>query len=266
MSNQLIIEPQIKNNQRITRIGDLKSAKNLNKFIQQLDNNYDVDSSNPDNTFGRILMDHKIIQHHIDSLKYWAQINTFNENTIHLPKYTKDFKNSINIEKSDIQKLMTLRKNYANELEQHNQLNPKLPYDSDQYYDENKNESIQFSKITPVKRNRILDNLLKQQGFANDNEHSFTKQFIVPDIDGKPNIFQIDYYRLSNNKKPHLSMSYKDWQNQEEMDHKNPVYHFYKKWYIFHLHEMTIAEYNEMIDDINKLKLYLNSMTGENNA
>ena len=29
---------------------------------------------------------------------------------------------------------------------------------------------------------------------------------------------------------------------------------------------MTIAEYNEMMDDINKLKLYLNSMTGENNA
>ena len=77
MSNQLIIEPQIKNNQRITCIGDLESAKNLNKFIQQLDNNYDVDSSNPDNTFGRILMDHKIIQHHIDSLKYWAQINIF---------------------------------------------------------------------------------------------------------------------------------------------------------------------------------------------
>ena len=60
MSNQLIIEHQIKNNQRITCIGDLKSAKNLNKFIQQLDNNYDVDSSNPDNRFGRILMDHEL--------------------------------------------------------------------------------------------------------------------------------------------------------------------------------------------------------------
>ena len=54
------MNPIIKSNERITYLRDLPSAVALHDYIQELDAKYKVDSSDSDNSFGRIALDEPI--------------------------------------------------------------------------------------------------------------------------------------------------------------------------------------------------------------
>ena len=58
---KLSIDPMVKNNERITFLKDLPSAMELKNFIGELDERYNVDSSDPNNTFGSVNLENPII-------------------------------------------------------------------------------------------------------------------------------------------------------------------------------------------------------------
>lgn len=92
------------------------------------------------------------------------------------------------------------------------------------------------------------------------------KEFLAAFKVTKMIIFEVNYYTLSTNKRAHFTTqanefirSKRDWarcgQAQEHILPKNSAaYKFYKKWDEKHLNDLTIEEYQEMINDLEELK------------
>jgi hypothetical protein len=79
--------------------------------------------------------------------------------------------------------------------------------------------------------------------------------------------FEVEYYRLGSNTNQHFTTQAFEF-NQPKTDYTrcgqsqellkgvaNKAYKFYKKWDKLHLHAMTEMQYNEMITDIEVLKV-----------
>ena len=81
------MNPQIQSNQRLTHLNTLASARELHQFIQYLDTKYGVDSTDPDNTFGRIFLDRPIVQHGVTNTLYFAGISSYRPENLRLPKH-----------------------------------------------------------------------------------------------------------------------------------------------------------------------------------
>ena len=81
------MNPQIKSNHRLTYINTLASARELHQFIQYLDEKYGVDSTDPDNTFGRIFLDQPFIKNGVPNTLYLAGISSYSPNNLNLPKH-----------------------------------------------------------------------------------------------------------------------------------------------------------------------------------
>lgn len=276
------MNPQIQSNQRLTYLNTLASARELHQFIQYLDKKYGVDSTDPDNTFGRIFLDRPIIQHGVSNTLYFAGISSYRPEDLRLPKHQaiphansvvvinkkgnvglatsqehlKAQRVPITVEETDIEKLVQLRNNFKAEIETNAPLEPTFPTGLLEKYNtfkDSSGEKYLFHKLPQYLKNQIYDRILTESGFATGGKHTFHVDMYVPDIDGEFKKFEVDFYRLHTNKTPHFATNYKGWQNQEDMDKNHPAYTFYKKWNVFHTHNMTIKEWLEMKDDIDKV-------------
>lgn len=92
------------------------------------------------------------------------------------------------------------------------------------------------------------------------------KTFFIAFQVAKKHIFEVDYYRLRDNKDKnfHTSASLLNrirtdfnqcGQAQESLLNKNTAaYRFYKKWDVLHCSVMNDKQYNEMLIDLDELK------------
>lgn len=86
-------------------------------------------------------------------------------------------------------------------------------------------------------------------------------------------IFEVSYYTLGSNKNPHFTTSAAVF-NQPKTDFSQcgqcqdsvltgKAVKFYKKWDYLHLKDLTAAEYEEIIEDIEELKNAYNWISGQ---
>ena len=276
------MNPQIQSNQRLTHSNTLASARELHQFIQYLDQKYGVDSTDPDNTFGRIFLDQPIIKHGIPNTLYFAGISFYRPEDLRLPKHQaiphansvdvinktgnvriaksqehiKAQRVPITVEENDIEKLVQLRNNFKAEIKANAPLEPTFSDELLEKYNTFKdtdNEPILFHDLSQALKNKIYDKILAESGFATGTKHSFHVDMYVPDTEGDFRKFEVNFYRLHTNAAPYFTTSYDNSQNQDEMDKNHPAYAFYKKWDVFHTHNMTIEEWLEMKGDLDEL-------------
>ena len=287
------MNPQIQSSQRLTHLNTLASARELHQFIQYLDTKYGVDSTDPDNTFGRIFLDRPIVQHGVANTLYFAGISSYRPEDLRLPmhqaiphansvivinkignvglatsqKHLKAQRVPINVEETDIKKLVQLRNNFKTEIEANAPLEPTFPdglLEKFNTFKDTNNKPILFQDLSQTFKNEVYDKILAESGFATGGEHTFHVDMYVPDIDGEFKKFEVNFYRLHSNKTPHFATNYQGWQNQENMDKNHPAYTFYKKWNVFHTHNMTIEEWLEMKGDIDEVYELAKQLAPEN--
>lgn len=262
---------QHKANKRIVFLRDIPEAVTLSNFIKDLDAKYEVDSTDPDNTFGRIHLDRPIVRYGVANTLYFAGISTYRPDEIMLPKH-KAIPHAdsiitisetgevallsrrahleakielITVDDEDVAKLQELRLAFKEAILRNAPLKPDFSsLDNDPGV-----ENLAKWEL----KNRY-DDILLEQGFAPHRDHHFKETFMVPNIKGTPQPFVIKYYRLSTNRCPHLSTTYDGSQRQDYMHGYHPVTAFYHKWKDFHLNELTLEEYQELIQDIRELK------------
>lgn len=279
------MNPIIKSNERITYLRDLPSAVALHDYIQELDAKYNVDSSDSDNSFGRITLDDPIIKCGVDNTLYFAKISTsgfFSEEDL-LPKHEQippanyaigiDKKGHvamlesaahavaerkpITIDEDDLVKLRELRKAFQADVEANA---PEIPpfikrndiVNPGDFFENDTREPKAFKDFPLVTRQRICEQVYTKAGFANTPFYKVNIDIPVTYTEtGKPkDTFNVRYYRLDPNTHYYFSTTYKGWQNQEEIPHDHPCYAFWKKWNIFHTTTMTVNEWHEMRNDL----------------
>lgn len=245
----------IQANERITFYKDLPEVMKLKEFIDVLDKKYNVNSNDHENSFGIINPEGALISALYQSNILYILFG-YSSDISHVPKYeqvpltdegiligrkgevgyfgnpfrAEQKKSPISVEKRDLDILITLREKARDEI---NTNMPKKPV---------------FDKAWDKKD---YDKILENMGYASGND-TIKETFRV--AEGYDNKFQVEYSRCGSNSTPHFTTSFNGWQSQDKMDHESPAYIFYKKWNIFHLIEMTKAEYDEMCEDLNELK------------
>lgn len=265
---------QHKANKRLVFLRDIPEAITLSDFIKELDTKYSVDSTDPDNTFGRINLDNPIIKHGVANTLYLASISIYRPDEIMLPKHKaipkadsmiaisptgevallqradhlNAKKEPITIEESDVAKLQELRLAFKEAIFRNAPLTPDLP-DFNVLNNDPKTENLETWKLK-----NLYDDILLEQGFAPHKGYHFKETIMVPNLKGTPQPFVIEYYRLGTNRYPHFSTTYDGSQRQQYMHGYHPASAFYKKWNHFHLHELTLEEYKELMEDIQELK------------
>ena len=265
---------QPKANKRLVFLRDIPEAIALSDFSKELDTKYSVDSTDPDNTFGRINLDNPIIKHGVANTLYLASISIYRPDEIMLPKHKaipkadsmiaisptgevallqradhlNAKKEPITIEESDVAKLQELRLAFKEAIFRNAPLTPDLP-DFNVLNNDPKTENLEKWELK-----NLYDDILLEQGFAPHRDYHFKETIMVPNLKGTPQPFVIEYYRLSTNRCPHFSTTYDGSQRQKYMHGYHPASVFYKKWDHFHLHELTLEEYKELIEDIQELK------------
>lgn len=265
------MNPKHKANKRLVFLRDIPEAVTLSNFIKDLDTKYEVDSTDPDNTFGRINLERPIVRYGVSNTLYLAGISTYRPADIILPKH-KAIPHSdsviaisqlgevalltnknrleakiepITIEESDIKKLQELRLAFKEAILHNAPLKPDFSsLDNDP----------EVENLAKWELKDRYDDILLEQGFAPHRDYHFKETIMVPNLKGTPQPFVIEYYRLSTNRCPHFSTTYDGSQRQEYMHGYHPASAFYKKWDNFHLHELTLEEYQELIEDIKELK------------
>jgi hypothetical protein len=265
------MNPNHKANTRLVFLRDIPEAVTLSNFIKDLDAKYSVDSTDPDNTFGRINLERPIVRYGVSNTLYLAGISTYRPADIILPKHKAiphadsvitisqlgevallTNKNRlgakiepITIEESDIKKLQELRLAFKEAILRNAPLKPDFSsLDNDPKTD----------NLTRLELTTLYDDILLEQGFAPRRDYHFKETIMVPNLKGTPQPFVIEYTRLSTNRCPHFSTTYDGSQRQEYMHGYHPASAFYKKWDNFHLHELTLEEYQELLEDIKELK------------
>lgn len=270
---------QIQANKRLVYINTLPSARELHQFIQYLDQKYGVDSTDPNNTFGRVYLDQPIIQHGVSNTLYFAGISSSDPNDLRLPTYQaiphansvvvidkignvglatsqahiKAKRVPITVQDDDIKKLIQLRNQFKAEIEAHTPLEPDFKEKTNHGFVDKNGNQISFRNLHRWQQTMIYDRLLKEQGFATDKENRLSTTILVPNFENELKEFEVRFYRLGFNNAPYFSTTYDGWQNQKEMDHSHPAYQFYTKWHVFHTHNMTIDEWLEMKADLEEL-------------
>ena len=279
------MNPIIKSNERITYLRALPSAVALHSFIQELDAKYKVDSSDSDNSFGRIALDQPIIKNGVDNTLYFAKISTsgfFSEEDL-LPKHEQippanyaigidkngnavmlesaahatAERKPIIIDDTDLDKLRELRHLFQAEVEANAPDAPRFikgdeKFNPADFFPHASNEPKPFNDFSVDAQQRICEKIYTEDGFANSPNYKLKSAIPVTYTEnGRPkDVFEVEYYRLGPNKTFYFSTTYKGWQNQEEMPHDHPCYLFWKKWDIFHTKTLTTDEWREMRDDL----------------
>ena len=265
------MNPKHKANKRLVFLRDIPEAVTLSNFIKDLDAKYEVDSTDPDNTFGRINLERPIVRYGVSNTLYLAGISTYRPADIMLPKHKAiphadsiiaisqlgevallTNKNRlgakitpITVDDEDVTKLQELRTAFKEAVLRNAPRKPDFSsLDNDPKTD----------NLTRLELTTLYDDILLEQGFAPRRDYHFKETIMVPNLKGTPQPFVIEYTRLSINRCPHFSTTYDGSQRQEYMHGYHPASAFYKKWDNFHLHELTLEEYQELLEDIKELK------------
>lgn len=275
-----LMNPIIQAIERLIKLSEFKEAHELHDFITQLDEKYGVDSSDPDNTFGRVPLDDSIIQYGVSNLCYFAKTDVdYWTKKIQLPTYKAiphanhcigiDEKGNvqllvnaanvtakripIEIEEADIEQLSKLREAYKSALEQVKIKEPDFSTIQDHYFN-GRDGHIYYDRMNQRQKNQVADAILEKQGFASDRNQHLEVSIPVEDVNGEVHDFVVKYYRLSPNKCPYFTTTYDGWQAQEDMSPDTLAYQFYQKWKVFHTHNMTLNEWSEMVQDLKELQ------------
>lgn len=262
---------QHKANKRLVYLRDIPEAVTLRNFIKDLDTKYEVDSTDPDNTFGRIMLDRPIVRYGVANTLYFAGISTYRPNEVMLPKYKaiphadsvitisetgevallsrrdhlKAKIEPITVDDEDVTKLQDLRLAFKEAVLRNAPLKPDFSsLDNDP----------QTETLAKWELKNRYDDILLEQGFAPHKDYHFKETIMVPNLKGTPQPFVVEYYRLNTNRCPHFSTTYDGSQRQEYMHGYHPATAFYHKWNDFHLNELTLEEYQELLEDIQELK------------
>ena len=274
------MNPIIQANERLIKVSEFTEAHELHNFITQLDEKYGVDSSDPDNTFGKVPLDDYIIQYGVSNLCYFAKTDVdYLTKKIKLPTYkaiphanhcigidkngnvqllvsaenVTATRIPIDIEESDIKQLTKLREAYKSALENVKIKEPDFSTIRDHYF-EGRDGRIYYDRMNQRQKNQVADAILEKQGFASDRNQHLEVSIPVKDVNGEVFDFVVEYYRLSTNKSPYFATTYDGWQAQERMSPDTLAYQFYQKWNVFHTHNMTIDEWSEMVQDLKELQ------------
>lgn len=245
---------KIQANERITYLKDIKEAVALKQLIDKLDKKYHINSQDSENTFGQVALEDAIIKHGLENTLYFAGINTYRMEKMNLPTHEaiplsesyilldeqghpylceskerlEAKKVPITIEEQDVAQLKTCRFAFKDAIEAHAPKTPKLPHD--------------WTK-------QQCDEWLKENGYADGTTCRFVESVEVQDRMGNLYDFEVSYYRLGLNRTPHFSTTYDGSQAQEGINPSHPMVAFWRKWNLFHSHELTQAEYAEMRQD-----------------
>lgn len=274
------MNPIIQANERLIKLSELKEAHELHDFIKQLDEKYGVDSSDPDNTFGRVPLDDAIIQHGVSNLCYFAKTDVeYWTKKIQLPTHKAIPKANycigidkhgepqlivnaanvaakripIEIEEEDIKHLTELRDAYKHALKQVKIKEPDFSTLQDHYFNSPEGR-VYYDRMNQFQKDRVADLVLEKQGFASDKHRHIEVAIPVEDVNEEVHDFVVKYYRLSPNKCPYFATTYDGSQAQKYMKQNTLAYQFYQKWNVLHTHNMTLDEWSEMVQDLNELQ------------
>ena len=272
-----IINPQIKNNQRLVKLSAIPELLELKEFIDYLDEKYQVDSSDRYNTFGHVELDRYLISYfymglllldlRIPSEPNWAHhFPKQNLNQIPLtteaPGVETDPK-AIYLEQDDSEKLKTLREKAGVALDPYQGFFVNLT--KEQVEQEYLNYykigilSQPFYRVDKEKLKPAYEKLLKEQGFALEGDFQVSKSDFWVDIAPeflpfsreKQVLFRVNYYHYKKWERPQLSMV-----NYKDLSENHPVYNFVRKWEPFYMQTLTPQELQEVMDDIELLRRY----------
>lgn len=272
-----IINPQIKNNQRLVKLSAVPELVELKEFIDYLDQKYQVDSNDGYNTFGHIELDRYLISYfYMGLLLLDLRIPNEPNWTHHYPKqnlkgiplYTEapgveTDPEGIYFDQEDIEKLKTLREKAGVALGPYQSFFVNLPKEQVEkaYLDYYKLGILSepFYRVDKEKLKPVYEKLLKEQGFALEGDFQVSKSDFWVDIAPeflpfsreKQVLFRVNYYHYKKWEQPHLSMV-----NYKELSENHPVYDFVRKWEPFYMQTLTPEELQEVMDDIELLRRY----------
>lgn len=272
-----IINPQIKNNQRLVKLSAIPELVELKEFIDYLDQKYQVDSNDGYNTFGYIELDRYLISYfymglllldlRIPSEPNWTH-HYPKQNLKGIPLYTEAPEaetdpEAVYLEQEDIEKLKTLREKAGVALGPYQSFFVNLPKEQveKEYLDYYKLGILSepFYRVNKEKLKPVYEKLLKEQGFALEGDFQVSKSDFWVDIAPeflpfsreKQVLFRVNYYHYKKWEQPYLSMV-----NYKDLSENHPVYDFVRKWEPFYRQTLTKAELEEVMDDIELLRRY----------
>lgn len=272
-----IINPQIKNNQRLVKLSAIPELVELKEFIDYLDQKYQVDSSNRYNTFGHVELDRYLISYfYMGLLLLDLRIPSEPNWTHYFPKQSlnqtplstetpgaETDPEAIYLEQKDIEKLKTLREKAGVALGAYQSFFVNLPKEQveKEYLDYYKLGILSepFYRVNKEELKPVYEKLLKEQGFALEGDFQVSKSDFWVDIAPeflpfsreKQVLFRVNYYHYKKWEQPHLSMV-----NYKDLSENHPVYDFVQKWLPFYRQTLTKAELEEVMDDIELLRRY----------
>lgn len=272
-----IIDPQIKNNQRLVKLSAVPQLIELKEFIDYLDQKYQVDSSDQLHTFGRVELDRYLISYfYMELLLLELRIPTEPNLTHYFPKQNlnqtplsieapgaETDPEAIYLEQEDIEKLKTLREKAGVALGPYQSFFVNLPKEQVEkaYLDYYKLGILSepFYRVDKEKLKPVYEKLLKEQGFALEGDFQVSKSDFWVDIAPeflpfsreKQVLFRVNYYHYKKWEQPHLSMV-----NYKDLSENHPVYDFVRKWEPFYMQTLTPQELQEVMDDIELLRRY----------
>lgn len=266
------INPKIITNQRVTYLRDLKSAVNLKNFISELDQRYGVDSSDSDNSFGRIFLDNTIITSGIENTLFLAHADGTQASVKVLPKHKKlptgvpygkilAFKakkeNQVTVSDDDLLQLNSLRQLFTKEIKENSYLTPEITPKTVEDEARKEGRFLPFKSMGKNLRRYYYDKFLEEQGFAN-SKHCFAKDFIIPKLNSNDEnstaVFSVKYVLLGKNRAPYFSLTITgenfagfaiDFLPKGEV-----AADFCDKWKIFRTSVLTKEEFKELMLDL----------------
>jgi hypothetical protein len=269
------INPKLIANQRVTYLRDLKSAVNLKNFISELDQRYGVDSSDANNTFGRIFLDNAIITSGVGNTLFLAHADGVIASEKELPKHKKTptgvpygeilaFKikkeNQVVLSDDDLLQLNSLRQLFTKEVKENSYLYPEIT--TRKIEDEARKEGrfLSLKSMGKNLRRYYCDKLLEEQGFAN-SEYCFAKDFVIPklnpDDENSTAVFSVEYELLDSNVAPYfaLTLTGEDFAGFaiDLLPKGEVATDFCDKWKIFHCSTLTKEEFEELMLDLEVL-------------
>lgn len=272
-----LINPQIKNNQRLVKLSAIPKLVELKEFIDYLDQKYQVDSSDRLQTFGHVELDRYLISYfYMELLLLELRIPSEPDWTHHFPKQNlnktplstetpgaETDPEAIYLEQKDIEKLKTLREKAGVALSAYQSFFVNLP--KEQVEQEYLNYykigilSQPFYRVDKEKLKPVYEKLLKEQGFALEGDFQVSKSDFWVDIAPeflpfsreKQVLFRVNYYHYKKWERPQLSMV-----NYRDLSENHPVYDFVRKWEPFYMQTLTPEELEEVMDDIELLRRY----------
>lgn len=268
-----LINPQIKNNQRLVKLSAIPELVELKEFIDYLDQKYQVDSSDRYNTFGHVELDRYLISYfYMELLLLELRIPTEpnptqpitsrNKTSNEAPEAETD-PEAVYLDQEDINKLKTLREKAGLALGPYQSFFVNLPKEQveKKYLNYYKIGilSIPFYRVNKEELKPVYEKLLKEQGFALEGDFQVSKSDFWVDIapefwhfsHEKQVLFRVNYYHYKKWERPQLSMV-----NYKDLSENHPVYDFVRKWEPFYMQTLTPKELEEVMDDIELLRRY----------